>query len=249
MVVTSIKPATEIYEVTWIPRNPTLYNYWEVLFGLRAANFPRYLLNSFVVATSTTAITIPCATLMAYSFSRFRIWGRSSFIYIILATQMFPSVLLMIPMYKIFLELSWLNSYQCLFLAYSSFALPFSTLMMKSFFDSIPQDLEEAAEVDGCSKLGAFARIAIPLVAPGLAATSIFAFVLAWDDFMYALTFTLTDDMRTVTVGIKQFQGLYQFLWTDIMAGSIIMAIPVVILFAFIQKYLVRGLTAGAVKA
>jgi len=257
MVVTSIRTRQELFTipVIWIPKHPTIENYITlfgggggVAGGRGETKFLNYFSNSLIVASSTTLITLPIASFAAYGFSRFRIKGRNAFIYLFLTTQMFPTVLIMISMYMLMRDLNLIDTYQCLVILYTTFALPFSTLMMKSFFDGLPVDLEEAAMVDGCSRVGALLRITLPLVAPGLIATGIFSFILAWDEFLYALTFTSSDAMRTITIGIKQFQEEFVYRWELIMAASVAMTIPVILIFAFVQKHLIRGLTAGAVK-
>ena len=245
--VSALKTPQELFAtpVHWIPLNPTLGNFIRLIQDLA---FLTYLKNSLIVASVTTILVIPAGTLAAYSFSRFPIKGRGSFVYLFTATQMFPSVLLMISMYQLMVYLNLVNTYAALVILYTTFALPFSTLMIKSYIDSIPVDLEEAAMIDGCDRLGALARIVLPTVAPGLVAAGIFAFILAWDEFLYALTFTSSDLMRTVPIGIMYFRERWLMRWELIMAGSTLCLIPVLIAFFFVRKFLLRGLTAGAVK-
>jgi ABC-type glycerol-3-phosphate transport system permease component len=247
MAVTSFKLESELYSIPaeWIPRHPTLANYeWIVNNDL----FPRYFLNSFIVAASTTLVTLPITSFTAYSFSRLPIRGRRSFLHLIVMTQMLPDVLLLVSLYVIMKELGLIDTLLSLVLTYITFNFPFCTLMMKSYFDGVPVHLEEAAMVDGCGRLGALRRISLPLVAPGMIATAIMAFILAWNEFLFALTFINSPWNLTVTVGLRFMATEQHFYWNRMMAGALLMAIPVAILFMFLQKHLVRGLTAGAIK-
>ncbi len=247
ILVSSLKHPQELFStpVHWIPYDPTLDNYVRLINDLA---FLTYLKNSFIVALSTTIVVLPAATLAAYSFSRLPIMGRNSFVYLFTMTQMFPSVLLMISMYSLMTTLGLVNTYPCLIILYTTFALPLSTLMVKSYLDSIPVDLEEAAMVDGCGRLGALFKVTLPTIAPGLLAAGIFAFILSWDEFLYALTFTSSDAMRTIPIGIMYFRERWLMRWELIMAGSMLCLIPVLIAFVFVRKFLLAGLTAGAVK-
>lgn len=247
MTVTSFKTDSETYSIPaqWIPPHPTLENYiWIADDSL----FPRYFLNSFIVAISTTLLTLPICTLTAYSFSRLPIRGRRSFLRMIVMTQMLPDVLLLVSLYIIVFHLGLIDNLLSLVLTYVTFNFPFCTLMMKSYFDGIPTHLEESAMVDGCGRLGALRRISLPLVAPGLAATAILAFVQGWNEFLFALTFLNSPWNLTVTVGIRFMAAEQHFYWNRMMAGSLLMALPVAVLFMFLQKHIVRGLSAGAVK-
>jgi multiple sugar transport system permease protein len=247
LVSTSLKRPEEVFltPIKWIPPHPILDNYLEIL---RAGKFLIYLSNSFIIASSTTIIVLPIAIFAAYSFSKLLTKFRKLFLYFFLLTQMFPAVLIMVPIYIIFKDLNLINTRFALIIAYTTLSFPFSTLLMKGFFDSISRDLEEAAMVDGCSRIGAIVRVSIPLVAPGLAACGIYSFILAWDEYLYALTLTHSEDMRTLTVGITSYMGEFIFRWELIAASAIIMILPTVILFAYLQKYMVQGLTAGAIK-
>jgi ABC-type glycerol-3-phosphate transport system permease component len=163
-------------------------------------------------------------------------------------TQMLPDVLLLVSLYIIVFHLGLIDNLLSLVLTYVTFNFPFCTLMMKSYFDGIPTHLEESAMVDGCGRLGALRRISLPLVAPGLAATAILAFVQGWNEFLFALTFLNSPWNLTVTVGIRFMAAEQHFYWNRMMAGSLLMALPVAVLFMFLQKHIVRGLSAGAVK-
>ncbi len=247
MVSTSLKTSNEIFTVVpkWIPDNITLENYRSLL---NETPFLTYFKNSTIVAISTTLITLIISTFFAYGLSRFKFRGRSIFLNMLLVSQMFPLVLLIIPIFLIFIQLNMMNTYISLVLAYCTFAIPFSTLMLKSYFDGLPGELEEAALIDGCTPLSVIFRVVVPLAAPGIAAVGLFAFILSWQEFVFALTLTNTDDMRTLPVGISLMVGNREVLWGQLMAASVFVTIPVVIVFIYFQKYLISGMTMGSVK-
>ncbi len=247
MVSTSFKTTEETYTVplVWIPRYPTIKNF---LYVVKRAPFLTYFRNSVVVAVSTTVIAIILASLAGYSFSRFKFLGGHSLLLIFLITQMFPGALLIIPLFQIIKALKLLNTLYALVLSYITFSLPLCTWLMKGFFDQIPQELEEAAMIDGCSRVSAMVRVIFPLALPGVMAASIFSFIGAWDEFIFALIFTSTDKARTLPVGLQRFITSYEIYWNHLGAASVLTTIPVVILFLFIQRHMVKGLTAGSVK-
>lgn len=247
MVSTSFKTTEETYTVplVWIPRYPTIKNF---LYVVKRAPFLTYFRNSVVVAVSTTVIAIILASLAGYSFSRFKFLGGHSLLLIFLITQMFPGALLIIPLFQIIKALKLLNTLYALILSYITFSLPLCTWLMKGFFDQIPQELEEAAMIDGCSRVSAMVRVIFPLALPGVMAASIFSFIGAWDEFIFALIFTSTDKVRTLPIGLQRFITSYEIYWNHLGAASVLTTIPVVILFLFIQRHMVKGLTAGSVK-
>lgn len=247
MVSTSFKTTEETYTVplVWIPRYPTIKNF---LYVVKRAPFLTYFRNSVVVAVSTTVIAIILASLAGYSFSRFKFLGGHSLLLIFLITQMFPGALLIIPLFQIIKALKLLNTLYALILSYITFSLPLCTWLMKGFFDQIPQELEEAAMIDGCSRVSAMVRVIFPLALPGVMAASIFSFIGAWDEFIFALVFTSTDKVRTLPIGLQRFITSYEIYWNHLGAASVLTTIPVVILFLFIQRHMVKGLTAGSVK-
>lgn len=248
MVSTSLKGPTEIFSPNpnWIPKKITFEHYRTIW---NETPFPTYFKNSMIVAVATSAITLLIGTFLAYGLARYRFRGRRVLENTLIITQMFPLVLMIIPIFLIFIRLSLLNTYTALIIAYCTFALPFATLMLKSYFEALPPDLEEAALIDGCTPVSALFRVVLPLSAPGIAAVGLFAFILAWQEFLIALTITHTTDMRTLPVGISMMIGFREVLWGPLMAGSVIIALPVVILFTYFQKYLISGLTMGAVKS
>ncbi len=247
MTITSFRAPDALFSsqpALWVSR-PVLEHYATVLLRTRfAAQFG----NSVIVALSTTLACIVSGSLAGYALSRFRFRGKFLVSMTIFLAMMFPATVVLIPLFLVFRTLSLLNTYAGLILAYTTFALPFCTWMMKGFFDSIPVELEEAAIVDGCSKAGAMCRIALPLAAPGVAATAMFGFLLAWNEYLFALTLTTTEDMRTVPVGLTLFSGEYYTNYGALMAASLLVCVPVLVFFLYTNKYMIQGLTAGAVK-
>jgi ABC-type glycerol-3-phosphate transport system permease component len=231
-------------QTLWI-NNPTLSNYVRLF---QEYPFARFFLNSTIVSTFTTLIAVSFAAFAGYSISRFRFPGRMLVGILILATQMIPGIAILIPLYVLFNKLRLLDSYMGLVVSYNAFAIPFCTWMIKGFFDSIPSELEEAALIDGCTQWAAFWRIALPLSLPGLLATGIFAFILGWHEFIFAATFINSTELKTLTVGIASMKGIDVIDWGLLNAGAVIVTIPLAVLFAIVQRYLVQGLTAGAVK-
>lgn len=247
MVSTAFKTTEETYTSPplWIPRNPTIENF---LYIVKRGAFLTYFRNSVIVAVSTTVISIIFSSLAGYSFSRFKFFGGHSLLLLFLITQMFPGALLIIPLFQIIKFLKLLNTLYALILSHITFSLPLCTWLMKGFFDQIPRELEEAAMIDGCSRISAMIRVIFPLAFPGIIAASIFSFIGSWDEFIFALTFTSSDEVRTLPIGLQRFIGSYEIYWNHLGAASVLTTIPVIILFLFIQKYMVKGLTAGSVK-
>jgi multiple sugar transport system permease protein len=208
-----------------------------------------YFKNSMIVAVLTVLFTLILATPAAYGFSRVHFLGKRTLIYLILVSQMLPIVLILIPLYITFLKLRLLSTYIGLILPYLMFTLPFSIWMLKGYFDTIPLELDEAAKVDGCNKFQAMWKVILPNIRPGLTATAIVAFIMAWDEFIIALTIMDHDAMRTLPVGIIQsFVGEFAIKWGEMMSASVITSIPVILIFVFLSRQLIGGLTAGAVK-
>jgi arabinogalactan oligomer / maltooligosaccharide transport system permease protein len=211
--------------------------------------FARWLLNSVVIALATTVVGVALASTAAYAFSRFRFPGRRAGLMSFLVSQMFPGTLMLIPLYIIIVQLLGLGStYIGLVLIYTVTAIPLCVWMMKGYFDTIPKELEESALIDGASQATIFFRIVLPLAKPAVAVTALFSFMTAWNEFIQAATFMNREEMYTAPVGLRFFVSGFSEQWGYFAAGSIVAAIPVVLLFLFLQKYLVSGLTAGAVK-
>lgn len=232
--------------VPW-PEHASVTNF-TALF--RDQPFGRWLLNSVVVSAATTLVGVFLACTAGYAFSRFQFPGRRAGLMAFLVSQMFPGVLTLVPLYIIIVK--WLglgSNYLGLILVYSTTAIPFCVWMLKGYFDTIPKELEESALMDGASTTTIFFRIILPLAKPAVAVTALFSFMTAWNEFVLALTFLDQENMYTAPVGLRFFVGGYaEQQWGYFAAGSIVAAIPIVILFLYLQKYLVSGLTAGAVK-
>ncbi|MBP1990630.1 carbohydrate ABC transporter permease [Paenibacillus eucommiae] len=252
MIITSLKSQTEIYSnpVSYFPKQINLEGYKGMLNPNADSNlnFMKWFYNTTIVSLLTTVFSIVISALGGYSMSRFRYRGRMAIGYLILITQMLPGSLLIIPLYIIMKDYNLLNSHFGLVIAYSTIAIPFCTWMLKGYFDSISYSIDEAAMVDGASRWMTFVRILLPLTLPGLMVTSIFSFLTSWNEFLFAQTFLSDYDKWTLSVGIASFQGQYVVNWDYLMAGSVITTLPIVIAFWALQKYLVSGMTAGAVK-
>lgn len=235
-----------LWSITPWPKQWSLENF-RSLFGDQP--FARWLWNSVIVSTATTVLGVFLACTAAYAFSRFRFPGRRAGLMSFLVSQMFPGTLMLIPLYIIVVQ--WLglgSSFTGVVLVYCTIAIPFCVWMLKGYFDTIPKELEESALIDGASQAMIFFRIVLPLAKPAVAVTALFSFMTGWNEFIIAATFMNREDMYTGPVGLRFFVGGFSQQWGYFAAGSIIAAIPVMLLFLFLQKYLVSGLTAGAVK-
>ena len=253
MISTSFKHQPEIFRMppTLVPAAFTLDNYAAILTGTLASAIPFlvYFRNSLVVALGTVFATLVLAAPASYAFSRVPFRGKRRIIYFVLVSQMLPVVLILIPLYRTLQRVRLLSTYPGLILPYLMLTLPFSIWMLKGYFDTIPRELDEAAKVDGCTKLQAMLRVILPNVKPGLTATAIVTFIMAWDEFIIALTIMDKNVMRTLPVGMMQsFVGEFSIKWGEMMAASVVTAIPVVLIFIFLSRYLIGGLIAGAVK-
>lgn len=248
MTSTSLKPHSETFAVppTLFPVQPTLEHFHVLLVETR---FHQYFVNSLLVALMTTASVIVVAVLGAYSLVRFRYWGRGVMAKAILFTYLLPAVVLLLPLYLMVARLGLTNSLFGLVIAYTTFALPFSLWLLRSFISAIPVDLEEAAMVDGASRMGAFADVVLPQALPGIISTALFTFILAWNEYLYALVFLSRDALKTLPPGvITMLQQNQNIQWALLMAASVLMSVPIVLSFSFLQKHLTRGFGAGAVK-
>lgn len=244
--LTSIKPASELYgsTVTYWPLNPNFESYRNLFVDF---NFLKPMGNSFVVAAITTVITLIVSMLAAYAFSRFRFAGRKAFMVMFLTNNMFPTVLLLIPLYAIMRSMGLLYTPMSLVLSYATFTIPFSVWLLNGFVNDLPLSLEEAAMVDGCNRAQAFVKIIFPVLVPCLVATGVYIFMTSWNEYTFAVMFT-NEANRTIPVALKNLIGQLGVQWDLLTAGGIITIIPVCIMFFFAQKRLVEGLTAGAVK-
>ncbi|MCJ7531874.1 MAG: carbohydrate ABC transporter permease [Anaerolineales bacterium] len=251
----SLSNQVELYAVPphWIPQHPTLQNYLDIIFpNLAASSVPRTfavsLLNSFKIASAVTLICIVIGSLAAYALVRIPFKYNHSIQVAILGTRMIPEVSLIIPLFIIASSLQLINKPIVLIISYMSFALPYAIWMMAAFFQTVPIELEEAARLDGCTRLGILWRVVMPISLPGLTSTAMFVFLVAWDEFFYALIFTSTLAAKTVPVAIAEFVGRYTVNINGMMAGGILAALPPVLLGIIFQRYIVSGMTAGAVK-
>jgi len=243
--MTSLKP--EFQSMTRPPTfifRPTLQGY-ESIF--KWGDFWRYFLNTLVIAIGTTIIVVSASTLAGYAFSRFRFRGRMILFFSLLVLRIIPPVSAVVPLYLIFMNVGLLDRHVGLILLYCSFLVSFASIMMKAFFDEIPVDLEECAMVDGCGRMGAFVRISLPLVAPGMAGTAIYCLVSVWNEFFFALLFT-SRVAKTAPVALAYFVGETGIEWSDLSAGATLVMIPSLFLGWLVQRHLVRGLVMGAVK-
>jgi ABC-type glycerol-3-phosphate transport system permease component len=247
MVSTAFKPNDEVMVTPpqWIPNVPT----WESFIRIwNDYPFATYFANSVYIVLAATVISLVFSAMAGYGASRFRFRGKSAFLTFLLVTQMFPSIMLLIPFYKVLKTLGLIDTHMGLILVYISFTIPFCTWMMMGFFQGIPKELDEAATIDGCGRIRTFVQIILPLSLPGIAATAIYSFLQGWNEYMFALILTTTEEMKTLPVGIGQLNGFYKIVWNDMMAASFVSSLPLVILFLFLQKYFISSLTAGAVK-
>lgn len=235
----------------WIPSHPTLQNYFILLSptGEVGPVFLRYFLNSLIVSATTTALGILIAVPAAYAFSRFQFPGRDFLFFAVLVRNMFPVVVFLIPLFILMRTLHLINTHASLILTYMTFGLPLSIWLLKGFYDNIPEELERAARIDGASRLKAFWLIIMPLSSPGIIATAIYAFIGAWNEYVYALTFLNSDSLLTLPVGLQHFFTEFATNWPGLMAAAFIMSVPVVVMFMLLQRHFVRALTEGAIKA
>ena len=242
----SLKPATEPFAMParlW-PERPTFENY-ELAFR---PEFRRYFLNSIIVSGATVLITVPLALLAAYSLTRFQFRALSLFLVAVIVAQLFPAGAMIIPIYKMVKAADLLDTYASLIIAYITVTLPVAIWMLRGFLLRMPKALEEAAAIDGARPLRAFFDIVVPLAKPGIVATTVFVLIVTWQEFLFALSFTSTKEMRTLPVGINDYIGQYGIRYGELMASSVMVSLPVIVVFFFLQRQFVAGLTAGAVK-
>jgi len=247
LLVTSLTPREQVFRFPprFVPADVTIEHYVALTEN---PDLFRYLVNSVVVSVVTAVLSVIVSAYMAYSFSKFRYRGRRSLMYLVLSSQLFPQALLLVTLYAVFSAYGLLNTYIALVLSFTTFTLPLCVWMLKSFFDTIPDELVEAARVDGASRLRIIHAIVLPLSAPGLLAAGLFAFVRGWNDFIFALTLA-GPDRQTLPPGlVNTFVGEAQTAWPELMAASLVVSLPVVVGFIALQRFLVGGLMAGAVK-
>jgi multiple sugar transport system permease protein len=248
MLLTSVKPQAELFTTPpdFLPNAITFEHYRRVL---EETAFLQYFRNSLVVAVSTTVLVVVVAVLGAYSLVRFAYRGRELLASLVLFTYLLPSVVLISPLYLMLVKLGLANTLASLVAAYTSFALPYALWLLRSFMAGIPEDLEAAAMVDGASRMGAFVDVVLPQALPGIISTALFSFILAWNEYLYALVLVNSDEARPLTTGVMTMLiSAFNIEWSLLMAASVMMSVPLIVIFAFFQKYLTSGFGAGGVK-
>ncbi|MGW5661899.1 carbohydrate ABC transporter permease [Streptomyces sp. NPDC003758] len=248
MVVSSLRRNDDIFSTSLFP-SPLSFDNYRAVFS-PSQGFSRALLNSLIVAGITTALALLLATFTAYAMARLDFRFKRLILTLIIATSMFPVVSIVVPLLKLFTDIGWINTYQAMIVPSMSFALPLAVWNLTTFFRQMPDELEHAAMVDGCTRGQAFRRIIIPLAAPGIFTTAIITFIAAWNEFLIALSMTNKPGMQTATVAISKFSGAttYQTPFGSQMAAGVIVTIPLVIMVLLFQRRIVAGLTAGAAK-
>jgi len=247
ILVTSFKTPRQILlsQAIYVPRPFTVSNY-AYLFA--ESRFALWIRNSAITATASTLVSVLVSAGAAYALARLRFAGRRTFGSVVLITYLVPPGLMFIPLYQTFIGVGYTNSLGTLILAYPTFLVPFATWLLASFFRSIPRELEEAALVDGASRLQVLRSVVLPLAAPGLLAAGLFCFTLSWNEFLYALIFISDDGLKTLPVGLSEFVVSDFAFWGQLMAAAALASLPVILVYIYLHKYMVRGLTAGAVK-
>jgi len=249
MIATAFKSDSEITSGSWAPLHPTIQHFRDAIAGTDHPHFWTSVLNSVIVVSVTVALSMVLAFFAAVALAKFRFTGRKLFIVLMIGIQMLPQAGLIIPLYLVLKQYGQVGTLTGVIITYMTFVLPFSVWTLRGFIVGIPRDLEEAAMVDGSSRVGAFVRILLPLVAPGLVATSVFAFITSWNEFIFANVLLNDNSKQTVTVWLSYFTGTSRHTdWGALMAASTLTAIPVIVFFVLIQRKIAFGLTAGAVK-
>jgi multiple sugar transport system permease protein len=247
MLSSSFKSNSEIFE--YPPRIITSsFSFGAYVDILQNSTQVRFFINSYIVALSVTGLTLILAILAGYSFSRYQFRGKNSMNTVIISVQSVPPITLLIPYFGLIVTLRLYNTYPALILTYAVFTLPYAVIMLTGYFNTLPRELDEAVKLDGGSALTALRRVLIPTALPGIVAVGLYTFMIAWNEYLFALTLTRTEDMRTVPIGIQLLMGQHSYKWNEMMAMSILGSIPVLALFLRFQRYFIAGLTSGAVK-
>ncbi|MFD3678264.1 carbohydrate ABC transporter permease [Streptomyces sp. NPDC058613] len=251
MISSSLKPLQDVSgKFQWIPSGLTVQPYFDIWKTVPLAD---YFMNSLIVAGAATVFSVVIAIFAAYAVSRYSFRGKRLFTVTVLSTQMFPGILFLLPLFLIYVNIgnatgiALFGSRAGLILTYLTFSLPFSIWMLIGYFDSVPRDLDEAAKVDGCGPIGALFRVIVPAAIPGIVAVAVYAFMTAWGEVLFASVMT-NDATRTLAVGLQGYSTQNDVYWNQVMAASLVVSLPVVGGFLLLQRYLVTGLTAGAVK-
>jgi multiple sugar transport system permease protein len=248
MIVTSVKPQSELFSIppTLMPETITFEHYLRLLTD---TPFLQYFRNSMILAVTTTVVVVALGTLGAYSLVRFKYRGRETLATLVLFTYLMPSVVLVIPLYLMMAKLGLANTLASLVIAYTTFALPYALWLLRSFMSSIPVDLESAALVDGADRMGAFVDVILPQTLPGIVSTALFTFILCWNEYLFALVLVNSDSVRPLTAGtMNMLITSFNIDWSLLMAASVMMSLPLIVIFTFLQGTLTKGFGAGAVK-
>ncbi|MGZ7443041.1 carbohydrate ABC transporter permease [Paenibacillus sp. TH7-28] len=245
--LTSIKPLAEISAIPakWIPGKINVEYYFNVF---QKHPFARYLFNSVIVATITTVVSILIGASASYALARLRFKGKKVILLSILTISMFPTISTVSPLFLILKKMDLLNTYAGLVIPYTTFALPMAIWLLTNFFSQLPKGFEEAATIDGCSRLQTFFRIMLPLIKPATFSVGLLVFINSWNEYIYSLTFMTDDSMRTVPVGIALFPSNYELPWGDMAAASIVVTVPLIVLVLIFQQKIIAGLTSGGIK-
>ncbi|MEM9708625.1 MAG: carbohydrate ABC transporter permease [Pseudomonadota bacterium] len=247
MVSVSLKPTVETFSLP--PRLlPKVFHWGGYIEVLGDPQFRRFLFNSYIVGLAVTALSLVIGTLAAFGFSRYQFFGDKAAKLFVITTQMVPTITLLIPFFGVIVFLKLYDTLWGLVLTYLTFSLPYAVIMMNGYLDTIPKDFDEAATIDGCSPLGVLFRVLLPVATPGIISTAVYTFLLAWNEFLFALALTRSIEMRTVPVGISMMVGEFGLKWDEMMAFSVIGSVPVLILFMAVQRFVVSGLSAGGIK-
>lgn len=247
MLLTALKPRNELFR---IPTDylPSVWQWQNFVEAWRVAPIASYLKSTLIIAGLATLVALAVSLPAAYYTARYKFRGRTAFLILVIVTQMFAPTALVIGIYREFVTLGLVNTYAALVIVNAAFNLAFSIWILTGYFSTIPEELEQAALIDGCSRFGAMRRITLPLAMPGIVTAVIFTFITAWNEFVVALTLTSTQEREPLTVGITSFIGQYEVQWQYLFAGSLVAVVPVVVLFISIEKWLIGGLTAGGIK-
>lgn len=247
MALSSVKTLRELYTIPpiWWPSAPTWDNYRKVLFE---SNIPRYFLNSLVISVGATALALVLAVFASYGFARFNFRGKPLLQSLVLVGQLLPTAAIIVPLFITLRVLGLVNTYWGLILVYMIITLPLSVWMLTSYFKAIPVELEEAAIIDGASRLGCLMRITLPLSLPGIVSVLVYAFVTTWNEFIFALCFATDSSVKTLPIGLAEFSTEFNTDWGAVMAASVVMTLPIALLFLSMQRLFIGGLTAGATK-
>lgn len=248
MISTSLKSFDNIFTwpPQWIPASPQWSNYIKVWFG--EYHFQRPFFNSLFIAGTTAVVTILIGFPAAYAMTRFRFFGRNALLFIVLVTQMFSPIVLIVGLYQLMKTYHLLNTYTSVIITLCAFTLPMAVWLLYGFLKNVPVELEEAASVDGCSRLRGILKIIMPLSAPGISMAGIYAFIIAWNNLLIPLIYISKPGMRPISLALTDFVGQNVIYWHEMMAASVITTLPIAIMFSFVQKYFIKGFMAGAVK-